>query len=261
MKYKIKFLLAAAALLAATLACNGGNSGGVENPGNDSGASDGGGNVDTQLSAPPEGGDFANASDVTVTLGQWYVDNESGFLNVYGTVTNNADRPITGQITLTYFDKSGNAISASVLGEEGSDSIVFTAPVAPGETGFFYRARDLAKLSNGEVADVKAKLWYAVKEKKSPLGEFSGIEISEGDYPTYSGTVKNVGDAVCTSSAVEVAYLNNGKLVYLTGPIVENDLAPGDESAFSGEISADSIKGGYTDVAFALTCGTMSFER
>ncbi len=204
-----------------------------------------------------------DSSQVIVTLGNWYVDKETNFLQIFGAVTNNTSRPITGQVAFRYYDGSGQAISADVLGQTGDDSVPFSGPIAPGQKGYFNRPRDLAKLSAKEISRVEAKLWYAKPHDHAPLGHFPAppqVQLTHDAMPEIliNGVVKNSGDVDCSSPVVWIALLSKGRVLYTAEAVTERDdsLPAGAEAAFNFKtmMSFINLPEPYDEVQFALEC-------
>jgi len=191
--------------------------------------------------------------EVEVTLGSWKL--EGGFVKVYGSVRNGNRLPISGQVRIEYLDADGKTIR---LGDDGSASVPFYAPIAPGETGYFYRPRDVAKLSS-RVAGVKVGLLYAVPEEKSPVALFSGTKWSVKDGLAFEGKVRNTGNTPCRMPSVAAVMMKGGKPVETSEPSLGPDeLLAGQELGFRHETMAPP---GIDAVSFVLDCSPLTFPR
>lgn len=261
MKNKLIFTFAVFSLLVSSLAC--GSSGGNQPPA----ASD--------EQQPVSGGEpstttgsndlqFAPKDQVVVTLGDSRITEDGVFVYTVGSVVNNTKRPISGMVRIDYLDKDGNPIDVTVLGEEGAyDTVTFFAPIAPGETGYFDRPRDLSKLPV-KPASARVSLEYAVLEAKSPLAQFSDTSWSVRDGSlVVSGKVSNTGDAACIYPSVYAVLLSGGKAVGTVrasfDPETEN-LEPRDSANFATETITDYLPG-FDDVTFVIECASSSFAR
>lgn len=191
--------------------------------------------------------------EVEVTLGSWRL--EDGFVKVYGSVRNGNRLPISGQVRIEYFDADGKTIR---LGDDGADSVPFYAPIAPGATGYFYRPRDVAKLSS-RVTRVNVSLLYAVPEEKSPVAVFSGTKWSAKDGLVFEGKVRNTGNTPCRMPSVAAVLMKGGKPVETSEPSLGPDeLLVGQELPFRHEAMAPP---GIDAVSFVLDCSPLTFPR
>ncbi|GIK58006.1 MAG: hypothetical protein BroJett015_36690 [Chloroflexota bacterium] len=203
-------------------------------------------------------------TDQVEVLSGWFVDEETGFLHIMGSIINKTDIPITGMISFIYYDTNGRAITVEALGESGeSDKVSFSSPVAAGDTGYFHRARDLSKV-NAEIAriEVDATSSYFVPETVSPAAEFLNLQWANNDYDgvTVSGEVKNSGDTVCKYPSLVIAYLQGGQVVEMDGQTLDVEtLEPGQGTSFAFEKYL--IPAAFDGVDVVIDCAPTSFPR
>jgi hypothetical protein len=258
MKNKLMIFLALSMLVLASLACNLGSSDNPPQTAPEQPAAGGSGEQVTgsgDLQMAPQG-------QVEVTLGDSRITQDGVFIYTAGTVVNKTNRPISAHILIEYLDASGNPIDVTVLGEQGKvDSTTAFAPIAPGQTGYFDRIRDISKLST-KPASARVRLDYAVMEKKSPLAAFSNTSWEVKDETLYlSGKVANTGDAACRTATVVGVLMQGGKAVGVSTVLLSgNELAAGASQDFSGSEITDFMPK-FDDVKFVIDCSFMSFER
>lgn len=268
MKNKLMIILATLALLFSTLACGLSDSpaqpaSGGE-PASGSGAPADSSGSDSQPASNSGSGElaFAPKDKVVVTLGDSRITEDGVFVYTVGTIVNNTDSPISGQVRIEYFDKDGNSLNVSILGEEGQyDTTTFFAPIAPGATGYFDRMRDIEKLPT-KPDTVRVSLEYAVMEKKAPAAKFSGAswEVKDGSL-MIAGKVSNTGDLACLNPYVAGVLLNGGKAVgTITTGIDQDQLAPNTSMDFSASNVVDYLPK-FDDVQFVIDCSPLTFER
>lgn len=219
----------------------------------------------SQEPAVPTAGDveLADPSQVVVT-GSWYINEETGFLHAYGTVTNNSGYPISGMIAFTYFAADGSNLMVNDLEPGAIDEATFIAPIAPGETGYYERLRDLSKVE-GTIANVTSRLEYAVLEKVAPVIEFKDVKwapSSEGGIDV-SGSVTNSGPVACNYPAVTVAFLKGNEVAGIEwGDFTTADvtvLNPNETLAF--DFNQYFTPAEYDNVDVVLECSPTSFPR
>jgi hypothetical protein len=203
---------------------------------------------------------LADPSQVDVTAA-WHIDEEIGFLYVYGSVTNHSNTPISGMIRFMYYDASGAPLSVTALEETDSDTVPFSAPIAPGATGYYFRPRDLTKL-NGTVANVEASLDYAVLESVSPVAEFSNVQWtnSADGGVDISGRLKNNGATTCNYPALQIAFLRGGAVAGVGDYPLDSDTLPvGSDIEFS--FNKFDVPADFDDVQVVIDCSPTTFPR
>jgi hypothetical protein len=203
---------------------------------------------------------LADPAQVEVTAA-WHVDEETGFLHVYGSVTNHTDTPISGMMRFIYYDESGAAIGVSALEETESDTVPFSAPIAPSATGYYFRPRDLTKLS-GTVARVEASLDYAVLESVSPVADFSDVNWanSANGGVDITGRVKNSGATACNFPALQIAFLKGSAVVGVGDYPLDGDTLPVD-GAIEFSFNKFDIPADFDDLEVVLDCSPTTFPR
>lgn len=174
-----------------------------------------------------------------VVKGSWIIDQETGFLHAYGSVTNNSDHTITGMIDFMYYDDNGQALLASNFTGDSdeertsSDDVVFSAPIAPGATGYYNRVRDLAKV-DGQITKVESFLKYAIAETGFPTMDFANLkwEVVE-ETLNITATLSNNGNSTCVYPSVAIAFLKGGEIMAVETGVFETEmdaLEPGQSS-------------------------------
>lgn len=220
---------------------------------------------DANSQTAPATGDLelADPSQIAVT-GSWYINEETGFLHAYGTVTNNTAYPISGMIAFTYFAADGSNLMVNDLDPEAMDETVFIAPIAPGETGYYERLRDLKKIE-GTVSDVTSRLSYAILEKVAPVIEFKDVKwepSSEGGIDV-TGSVTNSGPVTCNYPYVTVVFLKGSEVAGIEwGEFTTADvtvLNPNETLAF--DFNQFFTPAEYDNVDVVLECSPTSFPR
>lgn len=219
----------------------------------------------TQDPAVPTTGnvELADPSQVVVT-GSWYINEETNFLHAYGIVTNNTGYPISGMIAFTYSAADGSNLMVNDLDPEAMDEAAFIAPIAPGETGYYERLRDLSKVE-GTIANVTSRLEYAVLEKVAPVIEFKDVKwapSSEGGIDV-SGSVTNTGPIACNYPYVTVVFLKGSEVAGIEwGDFTTADvtvLNPNETLAF--DFNQFFTPAEYDNVDVVLECSPTSFPR
>lgn len=207
--------------------------------------------------------ELADPSQVVVT-GSWYINEETGFLHAYGSVTNNTGYPISGMIAFSYFGADGSNLMVNDLDPEAMDEASFIAPIAPGETGYYERLRDLKKI-DGTVTNVTSRLEYAVLEKVAPVIEFKDVKwapSSEGGIDV-SGSVTNSGPVTCNYPYVTVVFLKGSEVAGIEwGDFTTADvtvLNPNETLTF--DFNQYFTPAEYDNVDVVLECSPTSFPR
>lgn len=203
-----------------------------------------------------------------VIKGSWTIDPETGFLHAYGSITNNSDHTITGMIDFMYYDDNGQALLASNFTNDSdeertsSDDVVFSAPIAPGATGYYNRVRDLAKV-DGQITKVESFLKYAIAETGFPTMDFANLKWEIVDEVlNITATLSNNGNSTCVYPSVAIAFLKGGEIIGVETGIFEPELNAL-EVGQTQEVTVNKymLPAGFDEIQVVGDCASTSFTR
>lgn len=200
--------------------------------------------------------------------GNWYIDQETGFLHAFGSITNNSSHTISGMIDFMYYDENGQALLASNFTEDtdeertSSDDVVFSAPIAPGATGYYSRVRDLAKV-NGQITKVESFLKYAIAETGFPTMDFANLKWEVVDeVMTITASLSNNGNSACVYPSVMIAFMKGGEIMAVEDGVFETEM-DSLEVGQTQEVTVNKylLPAGFDDIQVVGDCASTSFPR
>lgn len=211
---------------------------------------------------------FVDPNQVAVK-GTWYIDAETNFLYVIGSVVNNSNTPISGVVEFVYYDDQGQALLASNFTGDSdaertnSDEVSFSAPIPAGGTGYYNRPRDLAKV-NGSISKVEIFLKYAIAETVAPTMDLADLKWEVVDeVMTITASLSNNGTAACVYPSVYIAFLKGGEIIAVEdGVIGEGNIESLDQGqTIEMTVNKYILPAGFDDIQVVGDCAPTSFPR